>query len=430
MADRIFDGDAELHGEAQRERAIFTNEKHVSDAWRQKLILTERHTPRGILANAITALREAPAWQSTIRFNDFTERAVIRGCPPWEAKRIEHDWTTADDIRTAEWLQHVGITVSPDTAAQAVEVVSRERRFHPVRDYLEQLCWDGIPRLDCWMIAFLSAEDTPYVRAISSRFSISAVARIYQPGCKADAVLILEGHQGTFKSTAIATLAEPWYTDEIDALGTKDASLQLAGVWLIELDELASMTRGEVDKVKAFISRRTDRFRPPYGRRIIERPRQCVFAGTINPSGAGYLRDETGARRFWPVRCGQVDTERLAIARDQIWAEARERYLAGAPWWLDTSELNNHAEAEQDQRYQADAWQQLIEDFCAARDVVSVAKVLKGALFLTIDRWGQAEQNRVARCLRKMGWERHQVRDGHRRSWRYRRMSPESPLGE
>jgi predicted P-loop ATPase len=251
MADRIFDGDAELHGEAQRERAIFTNEKHVSDAWRQKLILTERHTPRGILANAITALREAPAWQSTIRFNDFTERAVIRGCPPWEAKRIEHDWTTADDIRTAEWLQHVGITVSPDTAAQAVEVVSRERRFHPVRDYLEQLCWDGIPRLDCWMIAFLSAEDTPYVRAISSRFSISAVARIYQPGCKADAVLILEGHQGTFKSTAIATLAEPWYTDEIDALGTKDASLQLAGVWLIELDELASMTRGEVLAISA-----------------------------------------------------------------------------------------------------------------------------------------------------------------------------------
>jgi predicted P-loop ATPase len=430
VPDRIWNDDSELREAAEAERARYEVERQKQAAWRQKLILTERHTPRGILANAITAVREAPEWQSVIWFNDFTERTVILGCPPWSAKRLEQDWTTADDILTAEWLQHTGITVSPQTAAQAVEVVARERRFHPVRDYLEQLSWDGSPRLDRWAVDHLGAEDTPYVHAVCSRFLISAVARIYQPGCKADAVLILEGHQGTFKSTAIDTLSSPWYTDEIEALGTKDASLQLAGVWMIELDELASMTRGEVDKVKAFISRRSDRFRPPYGRRVVERPRQCVFAGTMNPSGAGYLRDETGARRFWPVRSGKIDIEMLASARDQIWAEARERYRADAVWWLDTNELNNHAEAEQDQRYQADAWQLLIEEFCATRDAVTVGEILKDALFLAIERWGQAEQNRVARCLRKMGWERHQVRDGRHRSWQYRRVSPVSPLEE
>ena len=127
---------------------------------------------------------------------------------------------------------------------------------------------------------------------------------------------------------------------------------------------------------------------------------------------------------------GSIDIEALAVARNHIWAEARERYRADTPWWLDTRELNDRAEAEQDQRYQADAWQQLIEEFCATRDTVSVEEILKEALFLSIDRWGQPDQNRVARCLRKMGWERHQVRVGRHRRWRYRRMSSVSPLEE
>jgi predicted P-loop ATPase len=131
---------------------------------------------------------------------------------------------------------------------------------------------------------------------------ISTVARIFEPGVKADCCLILEGEQGSGKSSALRTLAAPWFTDEIAELGSKDAALQSHGVWIIELAELDSMSRADVGRIKAFMSRSVDRFRPPYGKRLIESPRQCVFAGSVNHSD--YLRDETGARRFWPVECG------------------------------------------------------------------------------------------------------------------------------
>jgi predicted P-loop ATPase len=193
--------------------------------------------------------------------------------------------------------------------------------------------------------------------------------------------------------------------------------VQLAGIWVIELAALDSIAKGDVSRIKAFMSRSTDRYRPPYGRHVVEQPRHCVFAGTVNHNQ--YLRDETGGRRFWPLRCNAILVDQLAADRDQLWGEARHRYQAGEKWWLDT--LTQAAETEQAGRYQADPWQERIEEFIAGHKTVSVPEILAQALYLPIDKWGQTKQNRIARCLRAAKWERFKVgKQPERGQWRYR----------
>jgi predicted P-loop ATPase len=177
---------------------------------------------------------------------------------------------------------------------------------------------------------------------------------------KADHMLILEGPQGARKSTAIKVLAgEQWFTDELPELGSKDAAIHMQGVWIVEIAELDAMSRAEVSRIKAFLTRTTDRFRPPYGRYTIEVPRQCVFAGTVNLDTC--LRDETGNRRFWPLRSGTIDIDALVSDREQLWAEAVHRFREGAIWWIDDPALLAEAAAAQEARYQSDAWEDLIE---------------------------------------------------------------------
>jgi predicted P-loop ATPase len=152
---------------------------------------------------------------------------------------------------------------------------------------------------------------------------ISAVARIFQPGCKADCCLIFEGKQGRGKSTVVKILSDPWFTDEISELGGREAAIQTAGVWIVELAELASMNRAHVNNIKAFMSRSADRFRRPWGRHAEEFPRQCVFAGTTNKDA--YFSDETGNRRFWPVACGPLNLDGIRADRDQLCTTRRSR---------------------------------------------------------------------------------------------------------
>lgn len=408
------------------EAADFVNS--ATALWRNRLILGDKKAPKALLANAIIALRAAPEWAGILAYDAFHQRTVLRGRAPWMDDAVEQPWTGGDDVLVADWLQHERISVPPHVAGQAIEAVARERRFHPVLEYLARCVWDGEHRLDEWAVRYLGAPDTPYVRAVSARFMIGAVARVTEPGCKADCALILEGRQGLGKSSALRVLAMPWFTDEIGDLGTKDAAMQLAGVWVIELAELDSIARGDVSRIKSFMSRTIDRFRPPYGRRVVEQPRQCVFAGTVNHNE--YLRDETGGRRFWPIACSRIDVNGLAAVRDQLWGEARDRYLAGGIWWLNSQELNQEAALEQRERYQPDSWEARIEKYIAGLNSATVPEILENALSLPVADWSQIAQNRVAQCLRAIGWERRQGRVGVRREWRYHRPAPVPSIGE
>jgi predicted P-loop ATPase len=354
-------------------------------------------------------------------------------------------WEDSDDIRLAEWLQHREVNVAPLVVGRSVGAVARDHRIHPVRAYLDHLQWDGTRRLETWPSRYLGAEPTDLTHAMGSLWLISAIARVYRPGVKADHMLILEGEQGARKSTALKILAgEDWFTDELPDLGSKDAAIHMQGVWIVEIAELDAIGRAEVSRIKAFLTRTTDRFRPPYGRHTVEIKRQCVFAGTVNPDT--YLRDETGNRRFWPIRCGDIDIDALARDRDQLWAEAVARFKDGAIWWIEDKAILQAAREEQDKRYQSDAWDGLIEHWLTheirmvgdshssfdpprresvprrepLRDV-SIGEILAEAIGAEPTRWSRIDQMRVSGYLKKSGWERYQRREDGAREWRYRR---------
>jgi predicted P-loop ATPase len=328
-----------------------------------------------------------------------------------------------------DWMQHQDIAISPYQAAQAVEMVAKDRQFHPVLDYLDALQHDGIPRTDTWLTDYLGAEPTAYHRQVGRAMLIAAVARIRDPGCKVDTVPILEGAQGALKSTAMRKLFDPWFSDELADFGTKDSALQMSGVWGIELAELDAMSRADISRTKAFISRKIDRFRPPYGHRVIERRRPCVFWGTTNAEG--YLKDETGGRRFWPIKIGKIDLKGLEKARDQLWAEAQALYDAGTPWWIDDPAIQVAAEEQQRDRYVGDAWDGPIADHVSRmgdRDI-TIDRVLAEVLDIPIGRRDQVAQNRVARVLRSLGLVRLQRRCGDKRQWVYVTPAAQTAVG-
>ncbi len=388
--------------------------------WKSKLIVNDRGTPKALLANCLLALRHHPDWKGVLGYNEFALEVEILLPTPWNALP-RATWNDNQDRLTTEWLQKNGLHVSVEIAAQAIQTVALERSFHPVRSYLNSLQWDGRPRIGTWLRDLLGVDDADYSRAVGERWLISAVARAFKPGSKVDHVLILEGDQGSGKSTALSTLGCPWFADEIADLGSKDASMQTRGVWIIEIAELDSMSRSEVGKIKAFISRTTDRFRPPYGRHVIQSPRQCVFVGSVNHSA--YLRDETGARRFWPVQCHSINLKSLERDRDQLWAEATVLYREGKAWWLDSAELMVKAAGEQASRFEGDPWDEALNPWLDGRTDVSIGQILSSCLGKETQSWSQSDKNRVARALCSLGWERYKARLGSDREWRYRLVS-------
>ncbi|TAN59443.1 MAG: P-loop ATPase [Magnetospirillum sp.] len=436
----------------------------VRPAWAAQLRVGADGNPERNEANVITALSHDEAFAGALFFDEFRQEIVIGRPLPWDEQTqvpearcnkiageagVPRPWSDGDDVRCAEWLQRREVNVAPAVVARSVGAVARDIRVHPVREYLKGLRWDGIPRLETWALTYLGAADTRLNRAFGSAWMISAVARIMRPGAKVDHMLILEGPQGAKKSTALKVLAgEEWFTDELAEIGSKDAAQQMRGVWIIEIAELDAIGRAEVSRIKSFLTRTNDRYRPPYERYVIDVPRQCVFAGSVNPDT--YLRDETGNRRFWPIRCGQIDLGALRQDRDQLWAEAVTMYAQGAIWWLADPELIALAAAEQEQRYHSDAWDGLIDrwlsyekrrvnygygayDDWREEEVereqpltdVSVGDILQHAISIEPGRWTRGDQMRVTAYLKARSWQRYQARAGSRegnlREWRYSR---------
>jgi len=343
--------------------------------------------------------------------------ACAKLAPPFEpAPTVPFTWGDEHDILTAASLQHLGISVNKEIAGQAVQTVAREHPFHPVRDYLDSLKWDGISRIDDWLTLYLGVDASAYTRAVSAKFLISGVARVFRPGIKVDSCLILEGPQGSLKSTALRTLAgDDFFTDDIADLGSKDSVIQMLGVWVIELAELDSMSRPESSRVKAFMSRQVDRIRLPYDRRVTEVPRECIFAGTVNHDA--YLKDETGGRRFWPVKVGRINIDELRRDRDQLWAEARQRFQGRANWWLDSRDLMEASREEQQARYEGDAWDDKIAKFVSTRDTVSIPEILEFCIEKLKKDWSRSDELRIVRSLKSKGWTRYREtadENGHR----------------
>lgn len=392
--------------------------------------LRSRDGVRPLLANAITMIGDTPGpWDGVLGYDTFSDQVVLLAPPPWSetspADWRRQVWGDYEDLRAAEWLQRMEVPVSPGVALEAVQVVARRRSFNPLVDWLEGLSWDGRSRLDTWLTYYLGVDDTTFARAAGAKWMISGIARAMQPGCKVDHMLVLEGPQDLGKSTALRILSNEWFTDEIGTPGDKDTAMQIAGVWIVEVPELDTIRRTDVETVKAFLTRTFDRFRPPYGRHVRQVERQCIFAGTVNHGS--YLRDETGARRFWPVRCTAIDLEGLAADRDQLWAEAVVRWRKGETWWMDTTELREAAVRAQADRYAGDPWEDLVDARLTMRTQVTVGELLEEVLGIPTFQRSQAHQTRVAKILRTRGWRRTrgQAVAGGRRPWIY--VPPDRP---
>ena len=386
--------------------------------WRGDLLKKKNGDPKALDLNVLQALLKAPQLKGILAWDEFRLQVIILRETPWGSK--PGPWTDRDGVLLAVWLQREGIEVRPDTVGPIVLAVAQERPQHVVRDYFDGLKWDGVPRLDRWLTRYLGVDDTPYSRAVGPKWMISGVARIRKPGEKVDTILVLEGRQGIGKSRALKILAGEWFADSMPDLHTKDAALQLAGALIIEFAELDSLYRSEAGTIKAFLSRSTDRYRPPYGKNAIDAPRQVIFAGSVNESE--YLKDASGGRRFWPVKCGEVfDLPGLQADRDQLWAEAVAQVNAGASWWLDDAELVAAAAEEQADRFESDPWEDSIRIFLKGEATTTLAKVFDGCLNKPIGSWNRSDSTRLARCLQALGWERYRFRDASAKpKWGYR----------
>jgi len=370
------------------------------------------------LINTVRILAHHPAWDGVIAFDQFSGRTLKVKAPPTGQGLGE--WSDTDDTELVLWLsENFGVEPAIDKVImRAVQVTAERNAFHEVRDYLEGLKWDGIPRVDCWLAAYLGAPDSPYSTLAGRKWMLACVARIFQPGCKADNVLILEGEQGGGKSTALKVLGGEWFTDAPFRLGDREGWMVIRGKWIVELGELDSFNRAESTAAKQFFSQYLDRFRTPWGKRPIDVPRQCCFAGTTNQSI--YLKDESGNRRYWPVRCGYIDLAELRADRDQLWAEAVHLYREGVPWHVQTDERDLFS-AQAEERLVPDAYETKIYRWLEndrTITCITVADILQNGLQLDPGKWTRAEQTRVGQVMSRTDWMRVRSTFGSR-DWYY-----------
>lgn len=386
--------------------------------WLKRCLCSDTGKLLPVVANALEALRSDPAVQDAVAFDEMLRAPVLLhevgktiSFPPFDRRPLIDN----DVVDFQTWIQRAGLRrISKETVRDAINVRAVENSYHPVRDYLELLQWDRTPRLNVWLTTKLGAELTPYTQAVGRMFLIALVARIYSPGCKADYMPILEGPQGELKSSACAALGGAWFSDNLpDVTAGKDVSQHLRGKWLIEVSEMHAMSRAEAALLKAFVTRTTERYRPSYGHMEVIEPRQCTFIGTTNKTT--YLRDETGGRRFWPIKCGGIDLDGLADDRDQLFAEAVEAYRVGETWWPDRTFEKEHMMPQQAPRYEADVWEENIATYIGTKERVTVGQVAHEALHIETSQIGTADQRRIATALEQLGWRRQpQCWDGKR----------------
>lgn len=402
--------------------------------WQARLRKNDKGKVIADEANMHIAMRHAPELAGVVQYNEFSRDCEFRRTPPWRQVQLGEKWTDNDDTRLLEWMQLNGVAIrSKSSVADAVQMCGDEHKTHPVRDYLHGLEWDGIARLDTWLAKYLGAAGShEYLEAVGRRWPISAVARIMRPGCQADHTLVLEGLQGAGKSrTARALAVNPsWFVDRIPDLHTADAAAQLAGRWIVEVAELAAIRHtSSIESAKAFLTRTYDVYRPSYGRRAVSFARQCVFIGSTNEDT--YLKDKTGNRRYWPVKCGAIAIKALEADIGQLWAEAFHAYIANEPWHLDADQ-QKAAAVEQDDRVMVTELEQQVGDYLDRQLLskvmeVEMRRVLVDGLNLDPDKPDYAERCgrlavQAAAAMRSQGWHRVGVRGrgkGRRNIYRY-----------
>ena len=350
-----------------------------------------------------------------LRFDAFAnEPQIKRGAGPWQPLNdnlLRRLWTDSEAVLSFLPAQSVFNELALDEA--------QRNEFDPLDNYLTGLQWDGVPRLNGFLAKYLGSDDTALNAEFGARSLIGAVRRAMQPGAKHDTMLVLEGPQGARKSSAIAALCpDPhWFTDglKLDE-AAREVIEQSAGKWIVEVAELGGMRRADVDNLKAMLSRATDSARLAYGRQKQDRPRRFIMFGTVNHGANGYLKDGTGNRRFWICPVGQIDVDAISRDRDQLWAEAMQRHLAGERNWLSDA-VAADAETVADARREDVPWADALRELLAGCNETTGEKAL-AELGVPRERRDRAAQMQVAEALKEIGFKQGNKQPNAARTWR------------
>lgn len=381
---------------------------------------TKEDRIRPTVRNAQLIFERDSEWVGVLAYNAFTDRLVKM--KPAPSGGDAGPWTDNDTIQALVWMSKTyAVDMPKNNVADGVIAAALNRTIDPPGDWLRDLVWDKTPRIDRLFVDYFGAENDAYMREVSRCFLIGAVKRVLQPGCKLDAVVVLEGKQGAYKSTSIKALFTPqWTSDSELYLGRVDAYQSLKGKWAVEFSEMCASNKKQVDELKAFISAPTDYYRRSYGRFHEDVPRRCVFVGTTNVNK--YLADTTGNRRFWPVKVGTISLSKIRADRDHLFAEAVARI--GEDHWL-SGEALKQAEQAQGERVVEDAWTDIVLRYAVEKGSVTVEEVLKFGLELTPNQMVGGTSEKVGKILHAAGWTTKRPTENGVRVRRY--FPPEAP---
>ena len=319
-------------------------------SWAEELKVSKSGEYESSAKNISIILRNDQALKNLFRLNEFDNRRYITRSAPWRKISAEETVRDVDYAGVRNYIETIYKISSSQKVDDALSVEIEQHKYHPIREYISNLKWDGIKRIDTLLIDYFGAEDTPYTRASIRKALCAAVARVFKPGIKYDMVLVLVGKQGTYKSTFIRKLGMDWFSDTFTTFQGKEAYEQLQGAWLIEMAELSGLKKAEVESVKQFISKQEDMYRPAYGRVVETYKRQCVFFGTTN--NFDFLNDPSGNRRFNPIdihednRTKSVKDDMTDYEVGQIWAEAYELWNSGETLYFDEEETTLARESQ------------------------------------------------------------------------------------
>lgn len=310
--------------------------------WGDNVSYTKEGEIRGTPGNLALFLRNSKEWRGCLGYNSFRESEVwlkdAPDSPGLVSPKAGAELADEHDVYVHHWFDR-NLKFSCSNVTAGITAAARANSFDPLQQYLEGLVWDGTERVPRLLSEYFGARETPYIKTVGTMWIISAIARAMRPGDKVDTMVILEGEQGSGKSSGLAALSpqEDWFSDTpIDLKRLVDAYQSLRGKWIYEIGELDSFKSQEATRIKNFLSNKSDNYRASYGKRNRDYPRHCVFAGTTNEDQ--YLTDRSGNRRFWPARCGVVRVDAIAKDRDQLWAEALVRFRRGEKWYADSDE--------------------------------------------------------------------------------------------
>lgn len=361
--------------------------------------------------NAIAILLHRAEFADLFVLNKRSHTVIVTRKPPWTANGHPYPRNLMDvDITGFQSAaENLGLRLNRSAYADSINFAARERDYDPVLKSLYSFVWDGVERLDNWLCDYLGADDNTFNRTVGAKWMIAAVERIVKPGSKFDHMLVLEGPQGIMKSTALRTLAEALapdvFSDRLSPLKNKDSMIELMGKVIVEVAELAAFRGVDAESIKRFLSAQDDDLRLPWDKTTTRLLRGCVFAGTLNPNGQGWLDDPTGGRRFWPVTVKQLDLEKLRAEASQLWAEARVRFEVGERTWIDDDVVLELAAEQVSLRMIDDVWADKIDAILVGRDQIRLSDILID-LGVSVERLDNAQERRVASYILKLGWRR------------------------